>query len=646
MINTTNIKITTSQSNRQTDPNKSPKSLLGHLDFGANINKALKNPPKSLSQNDGLSQTNQSFKKKGHPFYLGSAPKGPFAPEKALNPVSVNRRDLTLLKKILFQSGLSRKQVKGFLKDLAQSSPHEDLNPAQFFQKQSLLKPSVVKSQKGTKGVLGKMPRKDSSPLEELDPAQFFQKRSLPKPSVDKSQKSAGVDPWVMPHLETVLQRFGLSSQEINQAFQATENGQGRLNWTQFVINLKKIQTRSNNGIRITVDSTSGRVIGPKHESTGLQGSHPQKSGQISLSDFITALERIRVGSNPKNTVAQPQQIGTDQNSEKISLLEINQNQVSSPSIHAGGALSDPFSNPNSGRRKRLTLSVEKRIESKREDKPAAEGSRRLALKGLAQPAAEGSRKISLSANNNNSLSANNNNGEGKKHNLDSTTLKDSPAGQPKAPQMKPVQGEAKVSLASDSGHHSDKNDVSEEGHSGRAEVQKAVLPDQVTDTPISKTANLEKPPPTSAKSFLPAYVVDQVGKQIARSLLKGNRVIQLQLKPPDLGTIKVVLDMQHDSLKLEMVIENASVKELLKSNIHELRASLVEQGVKLAKVDVQINYDFGQSPSNSQESFKGPQQGNQGLNGEPAVAENEGEDSQTESLSSPQNDHLLNLVA
>ncbi len=121
MINTTHIKITTSQSNRQTDPHKSRKSSLGHLDFGANINKALKkNPQKSLSQSDGLSRTNPSFKKKGHPFYLGSAPKGPFAPEKALNPVSINRRDLALLKKILLHSGLSRKQVKGFLKGLAQ----------------------------------------------------------------------------------------------------------------------------------------------------------------------------------------------------------------------------------------------------------------------------------------------------------------------------------------------------------------------------------------------------------------------------------------------------------------------------------------------------------------------------------------------
>ena len=639
MINTKNIKITTSQSNRQTDPNNSRKSILGLLDFGANINKALKkNPPKSLSQNDGLSQTNHSFKKKGNPFYLGPAPKGSFAPEKALDLVSINRRDLTLLKKILFDSGLSRKQVKGFIKGLAQSRQHEDLNQAQFFQKHSLPKASVVKSQKGTTGVLGKMPRPDSSPLEELDQAQFFQKRSLPKPSADKSQKSASVDPWVMPHLETVLRRFGLTAQEINQALHETGDAQGRLNWTQFVINLKKIQNRSNNGIRIPVDPTPGRVIKPKHESTGFQGSHPQKSGQISLSDFITSLERIRVGTNPKNTVAQPQQIGTDQNSEKISLLETNHNQMSSPSTHAGVALSDPFTNPNPGRRKRPVLSVGQPIKSKGKAQPATEDSRGIALKGLAQPATEESRKISLNANNNI--------GEGKKPKLDSTALKDSPAEQPKEPQVKPVQSEASVSLSADSGHQSEKAAVSEEGHAGRAGVQKTALPDQVADTPISKTANLEKPPATSAKGFLPAYVVDQVGKQIARSLLKGNRVIQLQLKPPDLGTVKVALDMQHDSLKLEMVIENSSVKELLKSNIHELRASLVEQGVKLAKVDVQINYDSGQSMSNSQESFKGPQQGNQGLNGEPAVAENEGEDSQTESLPNPKSDHLLNLVA
>jgi len=348
--------------------------------------------------------------------------------------------------------------------------------------------------------------------------------------------------------------------------------------------------------------------------------------------------------------LAQPQQIGTDQNAKKFSLFEINHKQVSSASTPAGVALSDPLANPKPGRRKRPALSVEQGIKSKREAQPAAvrgaalkglaqpaAETRGVALKGLAQPAAEGSRNISPSAKSH---------AEGQKRMRASVTIKDSPAEQPKVPQVKSVQGEASVSLPADSENQSDKNIVSEEGHANRAEVQKTALPDQVADTAISKTANLEKPPATSPKSFLPAYVVDQVGKQIARSLLKGERVIQLQLKPPDLGIVKVALDIQHDSLKLEMVIENSSVKELLRSSIHELRASLVEQGVKLAKVDIQINYDFGQSPSNSQESFKGPQHGSQGLNEEPAVAADEGEDSQTQSLPSAKNNHLLNLVA
>jgi len=44
------------------------------------------------------------------------------------------------------------------------------------------------------------------------------------------------------------------------------------------------------------------------------------------------------------------------------------------------------------------------------------------------------------------------------------------------------------------------------------------------------------------------------------------------------------------------MITENSSVKELLLSNAHELRDALVEQGVKLERLDVQINHDSNQS--------------------------------------------------
>jgi len=105
-----------------------------------------------------------------------------------------------------------------------------------------------------------------------------------------------------------------------------------------------------------------------------------------------------------------------------------------------------------------------------------------------------------------------------------------------------------------------------------------------------------------AARSFLPGYLVEQVGRQIARSLVAGKRVVRLQLRPPELGTVKVEMDIKEHVLRLGMITENSSVKELLLSNAHELRDALVEQGVKLERLDVQINHDSNQSLAHTKE--------------------------------------------
>ena len=50
------------------------------------------------------------------------------------------------------------------------------------------------------------------------------------------------------------------------------------------------------------------------------------------------------------------------------------------------------------------------------------------------------------------------------------------------------------------------------------------------------------------------------------------------------------------------MTAEHQSVKELLLNNINELKEALVQHGVNLEKVDVQVNYNFGQSLNASKE--------------------------------------------
>jgi len=148
-----------------------------------------------------------------------------------------------------------------------------------------------------------------------------------------------------------------------------------------------------------------------------------------------------------------------------------------------------------------------------------------------------------------------------------------------------------------------------------------------------------------AARSFLPGYVVEQVGRQIARSLLGGERVVRLQLKPPELGMVKVEMDIKEHVLKLGMIAENSSVKELLLSNAHELREALVEQGVKLERLDVQINYDSNHSLAHSKEDPGEEQKWIRDADGFMVPAPKGDEDSNTGPNILALSDHVLDLI-
>jgi len=187
---------------------------------------------------------------------------------------------------------------------------------------------------------------------------------------------------------------------------------------------------------------------------------------------------------------------------------------------------------------------------------------------------------------------------------------------------------------------------IIEEGNAVKSETRIMDIPQNISGSTFSDSINTGKQNAESVRSFLPGYLIDQVGKQISRSILRGERVIRLQLKPPELGTLRVEMDMKDNILKLGMITENSSVKELLLSNVHELRQVLAEQGVKLERFDVQINYNFGQSLANSKEGLNKGQRWGQDINEVPFMAEGDTEDSISGPRHMAAGDRLLDLVA
>lgn len=98
-----------------------------------------------------------------------------------------------------------------------------------------------------------------------------------------------------------------------------------------------------------------------------------------------------------------------------------------------------------------------------------------------------------------------------------------------------------------------------------------------------------------------PLHVVNQVGRQMAFAIRRGENQVRVQLKPPNLGSIQLDMVMKDYVLKVAMITEHHAVKELLMSHVHELREALVEQGVELQRIDINIDHHFGQSLANAQ---------------------------------------------
>lgn len=102
----------------------------------------------------------------------------------------------------------------------------------------------------------------------------------------------------------------------------------------------------------------------------------------------------------------------------------------------------------------------------------------------------------------------------------------------------------------------------------------------------------------TSGTVF-PPNVVETVGKEIAAFLQRGERMLRIQLKPAELGTVNIEMDTKENVIKLSIVPETSSARELFLSNHNELRRVLEGHGIRLENLEIQMNDGFAQSMAN-----------------------------------------------
>jgi flagellar hook-length control protein FliK len=98
----------------------------------------------------------------------------------------------------------------------------------------------------------------------------------------------------------------------------------------------------------------------------------------------------------------------------------------------------------------------------------------------------------------------------------------------------------------------------------------------------------------------LPSYVTHQVNKGIIRAINQGETSLKLQLKPAELGRLTLTIDNVGNSIKVSIITENQAAKDMLASNVNELKSALSTAGISLDSFDVDMSSDFKQSMANA----------------------------------------------
>lgn len=112
----------------------------------------------------------------------------------------------------------------------------------------------------------------------------------------------------------------------------------------------------------------------------------------------------------------------------------------------------------------------------------------------------------------------------------------------------------------------------------------------------------------------LPAYVTDQVARQISKAIRNGESEIKFHIKPPDMGRMELSITHTANGLKISILAEHSTTRDMLMNQASDLKSILADQGIRLEKMDVGMSGDFGgqsmaQARHDSDQSNKGRKQ-------------------------------------
>ena len=409
--------------------------------------------------------------------------------------------------------------------------------------------------------------------------------------------------------MESVLRDFGFGPKAVDQTLNTARTSDGSLNLNKFIQRLKTVSRQSKLNLRKISVTNYFEAAGQSSGESEFRLSDKKNSGQMAVSDFISALERFTDRLAAKaGTIAGRQPSGLDLAVfNKLNPAVVNKNNASSKDKGATTPAEGAMAASASGQK--LLTDVKESVDRILQKVMIVDDKQQSLLSALTD-----SKLKHIDPAFKNIL-----NKEGR------TLTKEPPDAAGDRDEKIPLPNDAKqsgkvVSAQEDlkvvadrtAGKKGLQENIATRNFKEMPETASFELPAQSTYQSRGETASLVRATPPT-QSPLPNYLVGQISRQISQSIISGEGVIKLQLKPPDLGMLRIEMDIHDHVLKLGVITENSSVRDILLANIHELRSSLSDRGIKLDKLDVQTSQNFEQSLSDSGKSLRDDQRSGQG---------------------------------
>lgn len=142
-------------------------------------------------------------------------------------------------------------------------------------------------------------------------------------------------------------------------------------------------------------------------------------------------------------------------------------------------------------------------------------------------------------------------------------------------------------------------------GRSGMNEKMPGALHNgAVTDLSKNFSVPELQPKTEGTKTALSESILAQIKDGVAAHDARGHNQITISLKPAELGELKINVSMVDQRLKVEVVAENRMVKDVLMSNLDNLKESLLKQNLTMDKFDVQTGVGHGFNQSSGDEKW------------------------------------------